>query len=191
VRGASVSTRTRRMCRISGQLPDGVVVVELDVHRDGRGSFTEVHAHGWGLAFEPCQWSVVESAAGVLRGMYLHRRHEDYLVLVSGRMSIGLCDLRVDTGTSGAACMVTIDEPTGFAVCVPRGVLHGWYFSEPSVHLQGVSEAYDSYSVDDNLACNPNDPDLGLAWPGPIEHLAGRDWIPLSSLLPSAASQPG
>ena len=49
----------------------------------------------------------------------------------------------------------------------PAGVLHGWYFSEPSLHLQAVSEEYQTYRHDDNLTCHWADPELGLDWPDP------------------------
>ena len=41
----------------------------------------------------------------------------------------------------------------------------GPLFHEPTVHLQGVSEAYDHYGADDNHGCHWSDPELGIEWP--------------------------
>ena len=43
--------------------------------------------------------------------------------------------------------------------------MHGWYFTEHSTHLQGVSESYTEYATDDNHGCYWNDPVLGMNWP--------------------------
>jgi dTDP-4-dehydrorhamnose 3,5-epimerase-like enzyme len=43
--------------------------------------------------------------------------------------------------------------------------VHGWYFHEPSIHIQSVSEVYSAYSADDNLGCHWSDPDLDIPWP--------------------------
>ena len=43
--------------------------------------------------------------------------------------------------------------------------MHGWLAHAPTVHLQGVSEAYVDYAEDDNQGCHWSDPDLGIEWP--------------------------
>jgi len=52
-------------------------------------------------------------------------------------------------------------------VCLsfPRGLLHGWYFSRDSLHIQAVSESYADYNKDDNWGCYWADPDVGIPWP--------------------------
>jgi dTDP-4-dehydrorhamnose 3,5-epimerase len=64
------------------------------------------------------------SAAAVLRGVHVHRRHVDYLTLVSGTMRIGLCDLRQESPTYrlGTALDITPSE----AILIPPGVAHGF-----------------------------------------------------------------
>ena len=51
------------------------------------------------------------------------------------------------------------------ALSFPRGVVHGWYFYEDSIHTQAVSESYSDYVADDNLGVRWNAADLDLPWP--------------------------
>ena len=50
----------------------------------------------------------------------------------------------------------------------------GWYFPEPSLHLQAVSESHRDYEADDNLGCHWADPGLGLRWSDPEPILSPR-----------------
>ncbi len=69
---------------ISGVLPEGVVLTALTPHADDRGVFTELFRECWPTAIRPIQWNVVSSKAGVLRGVHVHVRHDDYLTVASG-----------------------------------------------------------------------------------------------------------
>jgi dTDP-4-dehydrorhamnose 3,5-epimerase len=142
-----------------------VVLGSLTPHHDERGRFTEVFADHWRTGMEPTQWSVVESAVGVLRGMHLHRRHGEYLVVVAGRLSVGLYDARPGSASEGRWARYELSWQTPAYLTFPAGFLHGWLAHEPSVHLQAVSEAYVDYSDDDNQGCHWADPDLGIEWP--------------------------
>src|SRR3990170_6547130 len=75
-------------------LPAGVRLLPLEMNRDDRGVFTEVFRRSWDIGMEPVQWNFVTSQAGVLRGVHVHVRHVDYLIVLEGRASIGLRDLR-------------------------------------------------------------------------------------------------
>jgi dTDP-4-dehydrorhamnose 3,5-epimerase len=149
----------------SGTLIDGVDLRGLDMHRDSRGHFTEVFRHSWKTAISPTQWSVVESVAGTLRGMHLHRRHDEYFLVLQGHSSVGLKDVRPGSPTEGAWALYDLHGDELACLSFPRGILHGWYFHEPSLHLQAVSEDYGAYGEDDNLGCHWSDPELGIPWP--------------------------
>jgi dTDP-4-dehydrorhamnose 3,5-epimerase len=144
---------------------DGVRLTPIEVHADARGSFAEFFAAHRHSGIDPVQWSIVTSAAGVLRGMHLHVRHDEYFSVVSGRATVGLHDLRPDSPTAGAAATYELCGESPAALVFPRGLVHGWLFHEPTVHLQAVSEAHDHYGADDNNGCHWNDPELGIAWP--------------------------
>ena len=150
----------------AGKLPKGVRGRVLVPNADARGSFTEFFCDSWQTGFDPVQWSVVKSSAGVLRGMHLHRRHDEFFLLVSGRCCVGLRDLRPGSITETVYCLLEFSEVEYVFVTFPRGILHGWYFFEDSVHIQGISnEEYSRYHIDDNLGCHWSDPALEIPWP--------------------------
>ena len=145
---------------------EGVSIRGIEVRADHRGSFTEVYSDRWGLPIAPRQWSLVHSAAGTLRGMHFHLRHDEYLLPVSGRCFVGLYDLRPHSPTLGQSNMIELGGTEPKCIAFPRGVVHGWYFPVDTLHLQGVSEPYSEYGGDDNRGCHYADPEMGLSWPG-------------------------
>lgn len=160
----------------------GVNLHRLTSHHDHRGSFTESFREEWGLGWRPLQWNVVRSAANVLRGVHMHRRHSDYLLVIDGRATIGLCDLRAGSPTESVATALAMDASQAFvAVEIPPGVAHGFYFHTPAMHMYAVSHYWDEA---DELGCQWNDSGLGIAWPMHAPTLSPRDAAlgPLSAL---------
>ena len=153
------------LARLEGTRLDGVNLRLLDEHRDPRGSFTEIYRETWGLPISPAQWSVVRSFAGTLRGMHLHLRHSEYFLCISGRVCIGLYDLRPASPTKDASMLIHVSGVEPVAVSFPCGIAHGWLFRIDAIHLQAVSETYADYKDDDNLGLHWNDPELNLPWP--------------------------
>src|SRR5207244_604610 len=141
------------------RLPGGVVLHTLASHRDSRGCFTEVFRHEWGIGVVPVQWNACVSEAGSLRGLHVHPRHDDYFVLLRGRMTLALRDLRRGSSTEGLAALVELSEDPMIAIVMPHGVAHGFYYHEPSLHLYAVSEYW---AVDDELGCHWADPELEI-----------------------------
>jgi dTDP-4-dehydrorhamnose 3,5-epimerase len=172
-------------CLRSGGMIDGVRLRALAVHADERGSFTEFFSSDWENGIEPAQWSVIRSAKGVLRGMHLHRRHEEFFLLLQGRASVGLRDVRPGSPTEGVSSLFEFDDRQLTYLSFPRGLIHGWYFHEASLHVQAVSETYSGYKEDDNLGCHWSDPDLEIPWPEVPRVLAPRasEFSSLASLI--------
>jgi dTDP-4-dehydrorhamnose 3,5-epimerase len=158
-------------------LPDGVALRPLDMNRDPRGSFTEVFREEWDTGISPVQWNIVSSEAGTLRGVHVHIRHDDYLTTLRGRASVGLRDLRRGSPTEGMSALVELAEDPLTALLIPRGVAHGFYFAEPSLHLYGVTKYWD---VGDELACHWADPQLEIPWPALPTLVSERDSTALS-----------
>ena len=104
LRTGPIAPLSRRLRNIrAGQsmnLPQGVTLSVLKTHADPRGTLTEIFREDWAAGFSPRQWNVSHSHANVLRGLHLHLRHQDYLVLLQGRMSIALYDARPASPTS-------------------------------------------------------------------------------------------
>jgi dTDP-4-dehydrorhamnose 3,5-epimerase len=153
-------------------LPIGVEVRTLEMHPDSRGSFTEIFRKAWVTGADPVQWSVVHSASGVLRGVHVHLLHTDYYVIVAGRGSVGLHDARRGSPTEGMAALLDVDGDHVSSITIPPGVLHGFYTSEDSVAIVGVSEYYDPA---DDLGCHWSDPHLRIPWKTRSPTLSERD----------------
>ncbi|WCO68670.1 dTDP-4-dehydrorhamnose 3,5-epimerase family protein [Iamia majanohamensis] len=143
----------------------GVTHLRLTPHVDARGSFTEVFNEDWGLGFLPVEWSIVRSGPGVLRGMHLHRRHDEVFQVVTGLATVGLHDARPGSATEGMSATYLLDGDEPSLLAFPPGLVHGWLFHRPTVHLQGVTESHRTYGPDDNNGCHWSDPALGIDWP--------------------------
>ena len=148
--------------RVQGDLPDGVECRALTAHVDARGQFTEIFREEWRLMRPAVQWNMVRSRPGVLRGVHVHRRHADCLLLVEGRATIGLRDLRSTSNTPGAVALVALDAAEPAILVIPAGVAHGFLFHAPSLHIFAVTEYWDPA---DELGCHWADPELGISWP--------------------------
>ena len=126
--------------RVTGSLPHDVRLSPLVPHRDERGTFVELFREEWETGVHPVQWNAVDSEQGVLRGVHVHPRHDDYLTVVRGSATVGLRDLRDDSPTAGAAACVELSAEDPIAISIPHGVAHGFYFTRPSTHIYAVSE---------------------------------------------------
>ena len=166
---------------ISGVLPEGVVLTALTPHADVRGVFTEIFRECWPTAVRPIQWNVVSSDAGVLRGVHVHVRHDDYLTVASGRLVLGLADLR--PGHVSSSCCIELSAERAVAASIPHGVAHGFFFPEPTIHIYAVSHYFDPA---DELGCRWDDPNLQIPWPHTTAIVSPRDrdlpW--LAELMP-------
>lgn len=174
---------------LTGILADGVRRVPLTMHRDARGAFTEMFRTEWALGPDPVQWNIAHSEAGVLRGVHVHLRHYDYLVVVSGGACIGLRDLRGGSPTEGAVALVEMRGQDLSGLVIPPGVAHGFLFHEPSIHVYAVSHYWDAT---DELGCHWADPELAIPWPHPPSHVSPRDaHLPaLKGLIASLRAEP-
>lgn len=157
---------------IVGSLPHDLLLTPLQPHRDDRGTFLELYRDEWQTQVEPIQWNAVHSEAGVLRGVHVHPRHDDYLTVVRGRATVGLRDLRPGSPTEGASSCVELSERRPTAISIPHGVAHGFYFHALSTHVYAVSHYWD---MADELGCRWDDPALEIPWPQREAHLSPRD----------------
>lgn len=150
---------------VSTPLPEGSKIVSLRTLEDSRGEFTEVFRSEWTPELAAVQWEFVSSVRGSLRGMKVHLRHVDYVVLLRGHLRIVLRDLRPSSSTFRTTFV--IDQSTRTpreAITIPAGIAHGFYFHERSDVLIGVTHYWDPA---DELQCRWDDPVLWGAWPDP------------------------
>jgi len=182
---ATNDARTRAGRYLSGRPLAGVRIQPLSAHHDARGSFMEVFQDYWQGPIDPVQWSVVHSRRNVIRGPHIHLGHDEYFMTVRGRALVGLRDIRPDSPTRDTSCLIEIAAESPAAVLFPRGLLHGWYFPEETIHLQAVSESYRDYHANDNLGCCWSDPELEIPWPctDPILSERAEQFLSLRELL--------
>lgn len=168
------------------QLPAGTLLRPLQPHEDDRGVFLELYRAEWHTGVGPIQWNAVRSEAGVLRGVHVHLRHDDYLTVPVGRAEVGLRDLRQGSPTEGLSALVRLDAEQPAALVIPHGVAHGFYFPEPSLHVYAVTEYWDP---SDELGCRWDDPGLEIPWPVGSPRVSDRDASsqPLRALLDELA----
>jgi dTDP-4-dehydrorhamnose 3,5-epimerase len=153
------------------EIPD-VNLIGFTSHRDQRGMLTELYRQSFDAMPPLVQWNLVRSEAGVLRGVHGHFRHWDYLIVIEGRATIGLKDLRVNSRACGASSMTELSGRNLQALIIPPGVAHGFYLQEASLHIYGVTSYWDK---DDELGCRWDDPELEMDWPDPSPTISPRD----------------
>jgi len=153
-------------------LPSGTLLRPLEAHQDERGVFTELYRLEWDTSVTPVQWNAVRSEAGVLRGVHVHLSHADYLTLPLGRAVVGLRDLRRGSATEGLSALVELSGDRPASLVIPRGIAHGFYFLEQSLHVYAVTEYWDP---NDELGCHWADPELEILWPTDSPRVSDRD----------------
>jgi dTDP-4-dehydrorhamnose 3,5-epimerase len=164
---------------------DGVRFGRIARHGDSRGSFRELWraeafadvpgsaaglyagsresgpGHPDGLAF--VQANLSTSAAGVLRGLHLHRRQLDHWVVASGRAFVALVDVRLLLlRTDGRPLVETRVLGADETVTIPVGVAHGFLALEALELIYFVTNEYDG---SDELGFAWDDPAAAVPWP--------------------------
>jgi dTDP-4-dehydrorhamnose 3,5-epimerase len=167
---------------------DGVVIQDLVAHSDQRGTLTELYREDWRRSPTPLQWNLVRTAANTLRGVHVHRGHDDYLIVLDGVMHLGLHDIRPNSSTVGRSMLVELAAESRKAAFVPRGVMHGFCFVAASVYVYGLTACW---TPADDLGCSWRDPELGIAWPlsDPVVSERDRHAPPLAALKARLAGE--
>ena len=106
----------------------GVINVQLQPYGDERGRFTEFFRREW---FPQRDWRHVQSnrsdsRAGVLRGLHYHFNQVDYWYVISGRLRVGLADLRRSSPTFRCTETIDLDAAGNRGLFIPVGVAHGF-----------------------------------------------------------------
>jgi dTDP-4-dehydrorhamnose 3,5-epimerase-like enzyme len=120
----------------------GVVVRDLRVNRDPRGTLTELLRADWpdvfGADMPFAQVYTSTTGPGVARDedkWHVHRHQTDRFYCVAGRIVVAIADVRADSPTSGAVMLVELaasaDAPATLLVTIPPGTLHGFVVTSP------------------------------------------------------------
>lgn len=153
----------------------GVRFGSVERHADERGSFREIwRADTFGAidpalaGADPCteprfvQANLSTSAAGVLRGLHLHRRQFDHWVVASGRAFVALVDVRPMLAGGERPVVETRELHQDGWVDIPTGVAHGFLALQDLELVYLVTATYDG---SDELGFAWDDPLAAVPWP--------------------------
>lgn len=136
---------------------DGLLLLPLVRHEDGRGWFCELRRDSL-LPHRTLQTNLSFSRRGVIRGLHYHERGQDDLfACLAGTARVVVLDR-----ASGEAFSVDIGDENPVAVYVPGRHAHGFEALTDCLFAYHVTEEYD-----------PSDPDEHtLPWDDPrVRHL--------------------
>ncbi len=148
----------------------GLKLVELRIHRDDRGFFTERFVEerfrDLGIPARFVQDNHSRSKPGVIRGLhYQNNPAQGKLVgVIRGRIWDVVVDLRRDSPTFGKWEAVELSDENGRVLWVPAGFAHGFC-------VLGTEDADVMYKVDAPYSPKTeggicySDPDLKITWP--------------------------
>ena len=131
-------------------------------HGDSRGSFRELWRAESFPAVTFVQANLSTSAAGVLRGLHLHRRQDDLWVVAEGLAHVALVDVRPALEWDGTPVVESRELGADDWVYIPTGVAHGFLAIEPLQLIYLVTNEYDG---SDELGFAWDDPAVGVPWP--------------------------
>jgi len=160
------------------ELP-GVIVIEPDVYRDGRGFFLETfHARKYadgGIPGPFVQDNHSRSARGTLRGLHAQRSYpQGKLVRVlHGEIFDVAVDVRRGSPTFKRWVGVALSADNFRQIYVPPGFLHGFCVTSDSAEVE--YKCTDFYQPNDEMGVVWNDPSLGIAWPEREPILSAKD----------------
>ncbi|MES3026865.1 MAG: dTDP-4-dehydrorhamnose 3,5-epimerase [Pseudomonadota bacterium] len=167
--------------RFTATAIDGVVIVDLDVISDERGSFSRLHCPedfaAAGHPFVPAQTSLSRNAkARTLRGMHYEAApHAEAKLVRATRGAIFdvAVDLRPDSPTYLRWTGAELSAQNGRALLIGKGLAHGF------ITLQDDTDVL--YQIDrifepgHGRGARWNDPRFGIEWPATPLVISDRD----------------
>ncbi len=157
----------------------GVVIVEPDVHRDGRGYFLETYHEekyaAGGIHERFVQDNHSRSVAGTIRGLHLQVPHAQGKLIraIEGEIFDVSVDVRRGSPTFGRWVGVVLSAENMRQCYIPPGFAHG--FCVVSSVAQIEYKCTDFYDRASELGIAWNDATLGISWPVSDPILSDRD----------------
>ena len=157
---------------------EGPVLLEPDVHGDGRGFFAETfRADVWaghGVAADFVQDNHSRSRRGTVRGLHFQTRPAQAKLVRCARGEVYdvVVDLRSGSPSFGRWEGFTLDDASGRQLFVPVGFAHGFcVVSDVADFVYKCSSYYDP-ATESGIAYD--DPEVGVRWPSGIELLVSE-----------------
>lgn len=153
---------------------NGLIVVELDVHGDDRGSFTEKYNRqvmldfGMPEDFIPVQQNESRNKGLVTRGIHAEP-WKKYISPTLGKFFAAFVDMRPDSQTFGEVETHLLDP--SMAVFLPEGVGNSYQTTaaELSIYSYLVDQHWSAEAKAGYSFVNLADPELGIEWPTPLD----------------------
>ena len=149
---------------------EGLKIVQLDVHRDGRGHFLESYNReryrAAGIDVDFVQDNESLSQRGVLRGMHWQAVpwSQAKLVHVSrGAVWDVAVDLREGSPTFGRHVSAVLTAENGHQFFIPRGFAHGFIVLEDDTLFSYKCDNLYAPALERGMRFD--DPALGIEWP--------------------------
>jgi len=163
-------TRSDPLQVIDSRLP-GVKLLELQVHRDGRGYFVETYDRRryQDVGIEDRFVLDAESLSatpGTVRGLHFQtppHAQAKLMRCLSGRLFDVVVDLRRGSPTFGHHETFELAGEDGRQLYVPEGFAHGFCTLEANTRV--AYKLSDHYSPGHAKGIRWDDPDLGIEWP--------------------------
>jgi dTDP-4-dehydrorhamnose 3,5-epimerase len=157
----------------------GVLIVELDVHRDDRGYFLETyHAQKYqelGIDVRFVQDNHSRSVGGTIRGLHLQvlRPQAKLIRVVEGAVFDVAVDVRRGSPSFGRWAGVVLSADNFRQCYVPPGFAHG--FAVLSNAAQVEYKCSDHYDPACEIGIAWDDPAIGIRWPVAQPLMSDRD----------------
>jgi dTDP-4-dehydrorhamnose 3,5-epimerase len=147
-----------------------VVIIELDIHLDGRGYFAETFRQDKLEAFIGHEVNFVQenqsqSGLGVLRGLHYQLPPVAQCKLVSvikGKILDVVVDIRKNSPDFGKYFSCILSEENKTQIYIPAGFAHGFLALEEGSIINYKANNYYSLAHERGIAFD--DPDIGIVW---------------------------
>ncbi len=148
---------------------EGVEVIPLRRHEDGRGWFMEIRRESE-LPKPSRQTNIAFTRKGVIKGLHYHERGQDDLfVCLQGMIRVVLLDRK-----SGETFTMDIGDDNPVAIYVPGQLAHGYEALTDVLFCYEVTEEYDPDNPDEH-GIPWNDPRVKQLWSTQSPILSERD----------------
>jgi len=162
----------------------GVVILEPDVYRDGRGFFLETyHREKYvkaGLPQTFVQDNYSRSGRGSLRGLHaqIHYPQGKLIRVSQGEVFDVAVDIRRGSPTFAQWVGVTLTEENFKQIYIPPGFAHGFCVMSEVADVE--YKCTELYHPDDEIVISWQDPVLNITWPLTTPIISPKDAAALS-----------
>jgi dTDP-4-dehydrorhamnose 3,5-epimerase len=163
---------------IDTEIP-GVLILEPQLHGDGRGFFLELFQSARyaasGIERPFLQDNISRSSRGVLRGLHLQnpKCQGKVITVLSGAILDVAVDMRVGSPTFGRHTKVVLSDENRRQVWVPRGFAHGFLVLSETADM--FYKCDEIYYPEHEIVVRWDDPELAIDWPCGAPVLSKRD----------------